>query len=113
MTYYKWLNPNRMPANGGRGQWPEPGKWLSVLGGLIPCVRGLHVCREKDLLEWCAPELWTVEVKPGTETVVCDDKVVVREARLVEQVRTWNEKTARLFAVAATVMVKIKRCSSP
>jgi hypothetical protein len=41
--------------------------------------------------------LWTVEVR-GSDLIECYKKVVVREARLVEQVRTWNKKTARLFA---------------
>jgi hypothetical protein len=93
---YKFLGPGRMPCHGGRGAWPEPGAWTPVLAGLVPCKRGYHVCGPRQLVEWIGPELWRVEWRG--ESVDDGDKLVVAEARLVERITAWDERTARLFA---------------
>jgi len=97
---YKWLNEGGQPAHGGRTAWSlpngRPGKWRSVKGELVPCENGLHLCREQDLVRWCSPVLWEAEYRG--ELIEHTDKVVVREARLIQRVETWNEQTARLFA---------------
>ena len=98
MKYYKVLGKGRGACNGGSGKWPRRGTWLEAKGPLAPCQNGLHLCRLKDLVSWLNEEIWEVEPAPGTETIVCDNKVVVRKARLVKQIKEWNEKTARLFA---------------
>jgi len=98
MKYYKVLGKGRGACNGGSGKWPRRGTWLEAKGPLAPCQNGLHLCRLKDLVFWLNGEIWEVEPAPGTETIVCDNKVVVRKARLVKQIKEWNEKTARLFA---------------
>ena len=98
MKYYKVLGKGRMACNSGKGKWPRPGTWLEAKGPLAPCQNGLHLCRLGDLVSWLNEEIWEVEPAPGTETIVCDNKVVVRKARLVKQIKEWNEKTARLFA---------------
>ena len=36
-TLVKMLDADRMPAHGGSGQWPEPGRWRAATGRLIPC----------------------------------------------------------------------------
>jgi len=95
-TYYKVLGTDRTPHYGGKGQWPEPDRWLRVEGELVPCGRGLHVCERGDLVQWLGPEIWECEV--GEERVRDGDKTVCREARLVRRLETWNERTARLFA---------------
>jgi hypothetical protein len=99
-TLYKVLNRDRTPFWGGSGQWPVEGEWLQVKGTLIPCERGLHVCKgEEQLVSWLGPAIWTVEVD-GEQIELDEDmpKLVVRRARLVQRVETWNDRTARLFA---------------
>jgi len=39
-----------------------------------------------------------VEIAPEAERLVCKDKIVVSQARIVARVTTWTERTARLFA---------------
>ena len=95
--YYKVLGKNRMPCHGGEGQWPSPRTWHEVGGELIPCQNGLHVVTKGHLVEWLGEEIWKVEVDKN-EMVVCEDKIVVRRARLVKRLRNWNARTARLFA---------------
>ena len=96
--YYKWLNEDLTPCNGGRGQWLPARGWMPKLEGeLVPCEHGYHLCREQDLIHWIGPVLWRVETRGDCETA--GDKVFVREARLLSRVEKWNEKTARLFAV--------------
>ena len=94
---FKVLDKGRKPNNGGKGIWQKPGTWLEVTGDLIPCENGIHLCREKNLIEWLGPVIWLAEYDP-TEIIECNGKIVVRRARLVKQFKTWNAKTARLFA---------------
>jgi hypothetical protein len=94
---WKVLGPDRKPCHHGTGQWPEPGEWLSVEGEIEPCKNGLHLCRREDLVHWLGPEIWEVEADES-EMVSQSDKVVVRRARLVRRLETWNDKSARLFA---------------
>ena len=96
-TYYKFTNEDGSSCNGGSGKWVR-NRWRSVKGGIVPCSNGLHLCREQDLLHWFGPKLWIAEVDVGGEIVEQSDKFVVRRARVVEHVETWNERTARLFA---------------
>jgi len=94
-TYYKVLKPDRKTIH-ANGQWPMPGKWLEAEGDLIPCANGLHLCRRGDLIQWLGPEIWTAEYEG--ERVDSNDKIVVRKARLIKRLDTWNERTQRLFA---------------
>jgi len=97
-TLWKILGPAREAIHGGTGVWPEPGEWLEVEGLIQPCVRGLHLCRDQDLLRWVrvGAVVWTVET---TGPVVDDDcKVVVGRARLVEPVGRITERVLRLTA---------------
>lgn len=94
---YKVLGAQRHPCHGGTGQWPPPGEWLRVTGRLVACEHGLHLCRERDLVQWLGPEIWEAEYDES-DIVECDDKIVVRTARLVRRCDTWTDRTARLFA---------------
>ena len=96
ILYWKILNPDRTAFHGGNGQWPEAGEWLEVSGKLVACKHGLHLCRKPDLVHWLGPTIWEAEAEG--EQIETEDKVVVRKARLVRQLNTWNERTARLFA---------------
>lgn len=99
---FKWLGENGEAHHGGAGQWglPKhgaPGDWMPhVSGVLIPCKNGYHLCRKQDLVLWCAPRLFVAEYK--FKAVEHRDKLVVRRARLLYEVTTWNERTARRFA---------------
>ena len=100
---FKVLNEDGTACHGGAGRWPlprdgNPGKPLTVRGPLVPCRNGLHLCRPKDLIRWLGPAIWTVQVPDGVEEVACDDKIVVRSARLERRLTTWNARTARHFA---------------
>lgn len=102
MNLYKITNTNGR-ARYGYGSWPlpqngQPGKWLRVKSQLRPCKHGLHLCRERDLIYWLGPEIWEAEADDNYKHMVCNDKIVVRRARLVRRIETWNECTARLFS---------------
>jgi hypothetical protein len=92
---YKVLGNGQTSYHGGSGKWTK-NRWRSISGDLMPCENGLHLCRRQDLLTWLGPEIWEAEYEG--ELVEADDKVVVRRARIVRKLDTWNERTARLFA---------------
>jgi len=106
---YKVLGANGEATNGGTGKWflphgNRPGKWMpKIKGDLIPCENGYHLCRKQDLIHWLGPTIWEAEYRG--ECVLAEDKVVVRQARLIRHVETWNDGTARLFACDCTEYV--------
>ncbi len=101
MELYKVLDTDGS-ARMGVGSWhlpkgKRPGKWMEpIKGRLKPCSNGYHLCRKQDLIHWLGPRIFVAEYR-GDELVESDDKVVVREARLVRELH-WNDTTARLFA---------------
>lgn len=112
-TRYKVLGEKGRAHHGGTGTWPlptgkRPGKWLEVQGRLEPCKRGLHLCRRTDLVHWLGPTIWIAEADE-TELLTQRDKVVVRRARLITRLETWNDATARLFA-ADCAKDAVRRC---
>ena len=107
MMLFKVLNGDGTCYNGGNGSWHLPvknpdgswtaGEWMpAIQGDLEPCSHGYHLCREQDLLRWLGPAIFEAEYRG--EMIEAEDKIVVREARLLRQVETWTERTARLFA---------------
>ena len=81
--------------------WPlprgsGPGAWVKAKGPLVACENGIHVVTLPHLLVWANDRLYTVETRG--ECVDAGNKLVVREARLLHRVETWNDTTARLFA---------------
>lgn len=105
---YKVTDVDGSAYHGGVGKWPlpeggEPGAWLEVKGKIIPCRRGLHLCYAEGLVGVLGPVIFEAEYEGELIAVAHDDgldrgKVVVRKARLLRRVETWNERTARLFA---------------
>jgi hypothetical protein len=100
-TLYKVLRTDGRCYNGGVGSWPvpngQPGAWVEATGKLKPCVNGLHLCRHDDLIHWLGPAIFTAEYD-GDECVTDGNKIVVRKARLLARLETWNETTMVLFA---------------
>jgi len=106
MTFYKILNLDGSAHNGGKGKWYlptkkrdgtwEPGKWMPKLTELVPCEHGYHLCQEQDLTRWLGPMICVAEGRG--EQIVCDDKIVFAQARLLSVCENWNERTERLFA---------------
>ena len=94
-TYYKILSNKREARHGGSGKW-EYRKWMPHISDIEACRRGYHVCREQDLTHWLNEAIWEVEIKGNI--IEQSDKVVASDARLVRKLKTWNERTARLFA---------------
>jgi len=94
---YKVLNEDATPYHGGHGKWNTHGTWMPpIKGDLVPCKSGYHLCRKGDLVSWLGPVIWIAKYRG--ERIDAPDKIVVREARLVKRLRTWNDRTARLFA---------------
>jgi hypothetical protein len=63
---------------------------------IVPCQRGYHLCRAKDLIEWLNVEIYEAEGRG--KSIRDKDKDVFEQARLIRKIESWNEKTARLFA---------------
>ena len=83
-------------CNGGHQEW-TPGIKVKAKGPLVPCVNGIHLCREKDLLHWLNDVICPVR-RVSRERIVCDDKIVARWAIIGEPLETWSDRAARLFA---------------
>jgi hypothetical protein len=93
-TIFKVLD-GRKSRNGGTATW-QKGRWKQVKGDLVPCRNGLHLVRGAQVLQWLGPDLWVAEY--DGEMIDHGDKIVVRKARVVRHLDTWNERAARLFA---------------
>jgi hypothetical protein len=108
---FKVLHPDGRACHGGTGTWHlptpaedgtwSPGEWTTRLQGeLVPCCKGYHLCRAEDLLEWLTSASYAVfeaEAHPESEVLLAEEKVVVRQARLLRRLH-WNARVARLFA---------------
>lgn len=98
---FKVLSEDGLPIY-GVGSWhlptgDQPGEWMPPIeGALVLCKNGYHLCREQDLIHWLGPMIYEAEGRG--ERVDGDNKIVVREARLLRKVGAWNERIARLFA---------------
>ena len=94
---FKVLGADRQSHHGGTGTW-TPGKPRLVRGELRACYRGIHYCRPDQLVMWLGPTIWLFDDLTPDETVDAVDKMVTRKGRVTEQLTTWNDRTARLFA---------------
>ena len=95
-TLYKCLDGYES-CHGGSGEW-TPWMWRSVDGEVTACSNGLHYCKGEQVLQWLSPDLWLFE-DGGTRHDYRPDKCVTDRGRITHRVETWNERTARLFAV--------------
>jgi len=103
---FKVLYGNK-PCNGGSGEYSlptkrkdgtwKPGKWMPAITDVLkPCKNGYHLCDAEHLIDWLGPDIYEAEYKG--DRVDADNKVVVRQVRLVGKIETWNDTSARLFA---------------
>jgi hypothetical protein len=67
-----------------------------IIGELIPCANGYHLCPEQDLIYWLNEEIYEAEYKG--ECIEDENTIVVGDARLIHKCENWNERTARIFA---------------
>lgn len=93
---YKWLNGRKAPlAPGFRYRL---GEWMPAIEGeLEPCVNAYHGARVDQLTHWITHDLYVIESRaPWLHDA---DKLYTRgPVRIVEHLRGWSERTARLFA---------------
>ena len=84
-----------LPIKNKDGTW-IPGDWVPpITGPLVACINGYHLCTLEQLLDWLNPAIFVAEYRGDRLDVA--NKVVVREARLLRQVETWNKQTTRLL----------------
>lgn len=94
--YLKFLGPDRTGRYSGH-RWPPKRRWTPTIETLEMCESGWHLCRWEDTSHWINATLWVVEADTGG-MLEGDDKVVVRRARLLDQVVAWDERTRLLYA---------------
>ena len=101
-TLLKVLGENGEACHGGNGTWflpnGKPGKWMPKIENPKPCVRGYHLVTARQALEgsWLGPRIFVAEARG--KRVDDGNKSVHEQARLLYEVKQWNERTARLFA---------------
>ncbi|MBF0440254.1 MAG: hypothetical protein HQL93_14215 [Magnetococcales bacterium] len=96
--YFKVLGPDGVCCHGGLGRWQTDGTWMPpIYGNLSPCVRGYHLCRASDLIEWLGPVIWIAEGQKAS--FISSKYVIFQEARVVRSLDAWTPAVARLFAV--------------
>ena len=101
--YYKFLTEDNYGEYSGFDfteylpNGDEPGPWLPEVEQLELCESGYHACTSNQLLNWCNAQLWEVEYKNEPEQHY--NKVNGHCIRFVRKIDTWNDRTARLFAV--------------
>src|SRR5690606_12730484 len=88
-----------LPRKKRDGSW-IPGKWMpAVEGELELCENGYHLTDFDHLLTWIGPDIYEVACKgESVGDFVNDDKIAVRQVRLLRRVETWNDRVAREFA---------------
>lgn len=99
---FKVLNEDGTAFHGGTSKWHlprdgQPGEWMPpVNGNLVLCENGYHLCRAQDLVNWLGPAIFEPEY--CGERLDGNDKITVRQARLLRCFLSWDERVARLFA---------------
>ena len=97
----KVLNNDGTSCNGGSGKWNlpvdgQPGDWMPPISNIHPCKRGYHLGKGSQVLYWLGPTLWVAEGRG--EHIEDENKIVFAQARLVQKIEGWTERTAQLFA---------------
>jgi hypothetical protein len=101
MPLYKVL-PHNMPATLLDCGWPlptpeGPGDWMpAVEGELVLFENGYDLCRPQDLVRCLGPTMFEAEFQG--DSLECEHRLQVRQARLIRSVERWTQRTAVLFA---------------
>ena len=105
-TYYKLLNADGSPSNGGKGKYSlpkkldngewQPGEWTKKIKCLSLCAQGYHVVEFAHLLEWRGELLCEAEVKG--KSVQDERKSAHEQIRLVRVIEAWNQTNLVKFA---------------
>jgi hypothetical protein len=100
---YKFL------AEGGvapftRFRWPV-GEWVEA-GEPLPCRRGVHACRPRDLPFWLGRELWEIEL--GGEIVEHERKIVAPRGRLLRRRPEWTARLLDEFAADLVARTRLR-----
>ena len=69
---------------------------MPAIKNIRPCARGYHFVSIEQLPQWLGPTLYEIEVRG--QILHETDKSVAEQARLIRKVKTWNDKTLRLYA---------------
>lgn len=97
MIAYKFLRVGRTGPFSGFA-WPEPGIWVRAGTEPIPCRRGIHACRTRDLPWWLADELWEIELDGDVRTD--EHKILAPAGRLRSRVEGWTAASNQEYADA-------------
>ena len=97
MIAYKFLRAGRTGPFSGFA-WPEPGIWVRAGTETIPCRRGIHACRTRDLPWWLADELWEIELDSDVRTD--EHKILAPTGRLRSRVEGWTAACGQEYADA-------------
>lgn len=103
MEALKTLRPGRVAPYTGI-MWPEPGEWLDADAPVSLCRSGVHALLPEALPMWILEELWRIELSDVEH--LAPGIVVGSRGRLIDRVETWNDETAREFAVACADRVR-------
>ena len=97
MIAYKFLRAGRTGPFSSFA-WPEPGIWVRAGTETIPCRRGIHACRTRDLPWWLADELWEIELHGDVRTD--EHKILAPAGRLRSRVEGWTAACGQEYADA-------------
>ena len=104
MKYYKLFHADGSTLH-GRPAWGT--RWQPpVKGPLVACSNGYHVCTDTQVPDWLGvgSVVWEVEVKG--RVLDAGDKTVVRTARLVRKVGTFDTTAWKAYDEACATAWK-------
>lgn len=94
MIAYKFLAETGV-GRFSEARWPlpeddaKPGAWLSAVGPIRPCVRGIHAARVEKLPYWLDRQLFQIELDGAV--VETESALVAERGRLIRRVHAWND----------------------
>ncbi len=107
-TYFKCLTDTDFPHGVNpfptHGPWPREG-WMPPLKHPKLHHSGYHVVEGTKIAAWLGDTLWAVDVPGAQDGPDAEGLVAVEQVRLHGQWKTWNAKTARLFACLCAMSV--------